>query len=331
MRRSITSIRLQVAFAGEHGVAAERCLDGSGLTPADLLAGDREVDAEQELIVIGNLCRRLGAGASLGLAMGQRYSLSSYGAWGFALLSSPTFRQAIDLGLRYLDLTFAFCRFSLQETAEQVSLNIDDSLLPPSVHDYLLARDVSAVMVIQQELFATRIPLAYLSLNLPALGDNEYEHIFGVTPTLQSPQNQATFAANLLDMSLPQANPVTARLCEQQCRQLLASRQRRAGVAGQVREILLATPGQFAAMDAMASELGITGRTLRRRLQAEGTGYRELLDEVRLLLAEQWLQDGLLNQEEISERLGYSEVSNFIHAFKRWTGQTPARYRRRYS
>ena len=328
MRRNITSIRLQVAFAAEQGVTPEVCLAGSGLTPEDLLAGEREVDAEQELVVIANLCRALGAGAAEGLLMGQRYSLSSYGAWGFALLSSPTFRQAIDLGLRYLDLTFAFCQFSLEENAQQVSLSVDDSTLPAAVHDYLLARDVSAVMVIQQELFATRIPLAELRLNLPPLAGDVYPRIFGVLPTLQSRQNLATFAANLLDLPLPQANPVTARLCEQQCRQLLAARQHRSGLSEQVREILLATPGQFAAMDDMATRLGITSRTLRRHLQGEGTGYRELLDEVRLSLAEQWLQDGLLSQEEISERLGYSEVSNFIHAFKRWTGQTPARFRR---
>ena len=140
--------------------------------------------------------------------------------------------------------------------------------------------------------------------------------------------NRIGFAAGLLERPLPQANPVTARLCEQQCQQLLAQRRRRVGMAARVRELLLARPGHFPTMEQLADEIGVTSRTLRRRLLAEDTRYRELLDEVRRLLAEQWLLGGGLRQEEISARLGFSEVSNFIHAFKRWTGQTPARYRR---
>ena len=134
--------------------------------------------------------------------------------------------------------------------------------------------------------------------------------------------------AGLLDMPLPQANPVTARLCEEQCQQLLVQRYRQGGVALQVRRRLLSQPGSFPDMEAMASELGVTSRTLRRQLRTEGTGYRELLDEVRRMLAEQWLLLGGLGMEEISDRLGFSELSNFNHAFRRWTGQTPARFRR---
>ncbi len=74
--------------------------------------------------------------------------------------------------------------------------------------------------------------------------------------------------------------------------------------------------------------MAMTSRTLRRKLKQEGTSYRVLLDEVRRMLAEQWLEMGVLTLEEISDRLGFSELSNFSHAFLRWTGLTPARYRR---
>lgn len=326
--RGLTSVRMQVEFAAEHGVSVASLLPGSGIEPEWLTRNDVQIEAEQELAVVANLCAELGDSAELGLAMGQRYHLSSYGVWGFALLSSGTFREAVALGQRYLDLTFAFNRVTLEEQSGQAALVIDDGDLPEGVRDYLLARDASAIMMIQQELFASRMPLSRLQLRLPARATAPFEAVFGLVPEFDQPLNRIGFAAGVLDRPLPQANPVTARLCEQQCQQLLAQRRRRVGMAARVREQLLARPGRFPTMEQLADEIGVTSRTLRRRLLAEDTSYRELLDEVRRLLAEQWLLGGGLRQEEISARLGFSEVSNFIHAFKRWTGKTPARYRR---
>ena len=72
-------------------------------------------------------------------------------------------------------------------------------------------------------------------------------------------------------------------------------------------------------------------RSLRRRLSEEGTSFRQLLEEVRQTLAEELLATGGLTLEEIAERLGYGEVSNFTHAFKRWKGLAPRQYRRRHA
>ncbi|EKF75842.1 AraC family transcriptional regulator [Alcanivorax hongdengensis A-11-3] len=327
-RRSITSVRLQVQFALERGLSVAQCLAGSGLSEAMLSGVDCEISADQELAVVRNLCTLPGDNAELGLAMGQRYHLSSYGVWGFAMLSSSTFGQAVDLGLRYLDLTFAFVAMSLKTRGEQASLVLDDGALPAQVRPYLLARDASAIMVIQQELFAGMMPLSELCLRMPARDPAPFERIFGCQPQFGAAENRASFQAGLLAMPLPRANRATARLCEEQCQQLLMQRARRKGVAVQVRQRLLEQPGRFPDMEEMAAGLNVTSRTLRRQLAREGTGYRELLDEVRLMLAEQWLLAGVLRLEEISERLGFSEVSNFIHAFRRWTGQSPASYRR---
>ncbi|MGX8847036.1 helix-turn-helix transcriptional regulator, partial [Pseudomonas aeruginosa] len=89
------------------------------------------------------------------------------------------------------------------------------------------------------------------------------------------------------------------------------------------------TPGHLPDMQTLAMELHLTVRTLRRRLDDEGSSYRLLLDEVRQALAEELLATGAIRLEEIAERLGYGEVSNFIHAFRRWKGMTPRQYRQR--
>jgi AraC-like DNA-binding protein len=136
------------------------------------------------------------------------------------------------------------------------------------------------------------------------------------------------FAAELLDNPLPRANPQLVSACEQQCQALLARHQWHQGLAGRVRQLLLQSPGQIADMERVAGHLHLSSRTLRRRLIEEGTSFRTLQDEVRQALAEELLAAGGLSLEEIAERLGYGELSNFIHAFKRWKGTTPGRYQR---
>ncbi|WP_418904256.1 AraC family transcriptional regulator [Pseudomonas anguilliseptica] len=312
----------------DHGLSVEQCLRHTGLSPLQLAELHSEIEGAQELQLICNLIEALPTQDDLGLQAGLRYQLTTYGIWGYALLSSQSFRQAADLGLRYLDLTFAFNRISLHEDADQAHLQLDGSHLPDQVRDFLLLRDTVAVMVIQRELTGKRMPLDRVQLSMPAPADTaRFIEQFGLLPEFACAENRISFSRHLLDLPLPRANPHSAQLCEQQCQALLAKRRVRSGLAGQIRDRLLSTPGRLADMEVIASELNISSRTLRRRLEEQGSSFRQLQEEVRQALAEELLAIASLSQEDIAERLGYSEVSNFLHAFKRWKGLTPGQYR----
>jgi AraC-like DNA-binding protein len=73
----------------------------------------------------------------------------------------------------------------------------------------------------------------------------------------------------------------------------------------------------------------MSARTLRRRLQEAGTSYREVLDATRCELARRYLSDASLPVGAVSFMLGFAEPSTFHRAFKRWTGMTPAQFRKR--
>ena len=73
----------------------------------------------------------------------------------------------------------------------------------------------------------------------------------------------------------------------------------------------------------------MNSRTLRRKLDAEQTSYREIVAEVRMQLAIEYLRKTRMTNEEIAARLGYSDASNFRHAFKRWTSRHPSDHRGR--
>jgi len=80
---------------------------------------------------------------------------------------------------------------------------------------------------------------------------------------------------------------------------------------------------------AVANELGMSTRTLARRLNAEGLSFAHILDEFRRDLAFQYLKDAKRGLKEIADHLGYYDLSAFSHAFKRWTGNTPGEWRAR--
>ena len=114
-----------------------------------------------------------------------------------------------------------------------------------------------------------------------------------------------------------------------QCDVLMQRNERRRGITALVRTKLFRDSGRFPTLPDVAAELDVHPRTLRRRLAEEGTSFRALLNEARSTVAVDLLRNVGLTVEEVSTRLGYTEVSTFSHAFKRWYGVAPSAYSRR--
>lgn len=329
-RRNSISAQLLTQFGLDHGLSIDYCLAGSGLTLQQLADPTHEIAATQELALINNLVSALGHLPGIGLKAGLRYHLSNYGIWGFAMLSSKTFRSAANLGLRYLDLTHAFCSMRLEDHGEDIHLLVDDQNVPQHLSAFLLERDTAAMLNTQRDLLGQHLPFKRIELRMPRPHDcSLYLEVYGLEPQFDQAQNCFVMAQELLDQPLPGANQHAAQHCEEQCNLLLAKRRERSGLAGQIRSRLLSKPGRLPDMEEVAKQFNTSSRNLRRRLQVEGSSFRLLLEEVRQTLAEELLAIDGLSLEEIAERLGYAEVSNFIHAFKRWKGLPPHQYRQR--
>ncbi|MET0135324.1 MAG: AraC family transcriptional regulator [Kibdelosporangium sp.] len=324
--RGVAGTCLLLRFAAEHGISRRRVLTGSGLTPEQLADPAGEVDARQELQVVRNLARAL---PNSGLAAGREYHATTFGILGFAFISSPTVRAAVNVALRYLDLSFIFGIPAVSVAGGRVVLELRDDALPPDVARFLVERDFMAIYNVLDELLAGGVPLMELDFRFPEPATADpYVAAFGVTPRFGRARNMASLDATYLDQPLPQANAQTVAMCEAQCHQLVTRRRGRTGIAHEVRQLLTRFGAIGSGMDEVARELGISTRTLRRRLGEAGTGFRALLDEVREALAEELLTAGALPVEDVALRLGYAEASSFIHAFKRWKGVTPASYTR---
>lgn len=136
------------------------------------------------------------------------------------------------------------------------------------------------------------------------------------------------FAAELLDRPHLHANPALHRLVHAQAEQRLAQLARPASVVRRLEALLLNQPAAHVPeMSAAARQLGVSVRSLRRKLADEGQSYRALTQQLQRERACAMLRNPDLGLQAIADALGFADLVSFHHAFKRWTGQTASEYR----
>lgn len=300
--RAVAGIAHLVRYAAARGAEPAALLAGTGLGLADLDVPDREVTAAQELRVVRTLQRHFpGAGADVGAT----YRPASFGVFGFGLLASRTVLDAMDLALRFIDLSYTFAIPRADVVGDRVEITVDGTRLPRDVRTFLVARDATAIDVV----LAGLVP-------------------GGVGARLVPGEDVARISLAVRELDRPLPTRGSAEVAEALCRDVVAPRRERAGVVGDVRVLITQQLPDGAPMGAVAAELGLTERSLRRRLSAEGTSYQALLDEVRSALARSLLGGrATIPVADVAARLGYADAAAFTHAFRRWTGTTPGAYR----
>ena len=284
------------------------------------------MEAHQELAIIRNLLAALGDPPGLGVEAGALYHLTAYGIWGFTLISSATMREALRVGGRFRELTFAFSHVRVETDGLRLRLLLRGETVPADVRRFTTERDCAALLAMHRELFgAEGVPLHQVRFaGTRPSSDEPYRTFFQVPVAFGADVTELVYDAELLDRRLPQANEHTAAICAEQCRRLLAQRRQRprGGTARAVRERLLRRGAVDDGIESTAVALHTTSRTLRRKLTAEGTSYRALTEEVRHVVADDLLRQGH-TMSEIAHRLGYSEPSSFARAYRRWTNPPP--------
>jgi len=327
--RSPIAVRKFLETGLDHGLSAEQLLAGTGLDESDTESDDTVVEAEQELTVARNLVTAVGDVPGLGVDVGARWSLGTTGILGFAILASPTLREAISVGLRYATLGSLFVLPRLVEGGEDGGFVLDDHEVPEDVRGMLVERDLSALAQIFPLILGASLELAStrVELNLSEARCRFVSELLPDVDVVAADRTAFIFPKNWLERPLPAADPGTAELCARQCDDLLDTRLRRRGIAASVRSQLVRRPADMPSMRDAAAELNLDERTLHRRLTSEGTSFRKLEAEVREALAVELLSRNGLTVEEVARRLGYSEVAAFSRAFKRWTGTPPSTVR----
>lgn len=328
--RTVDSVRILTELGMELGLPVSRVLSGTGIELEQLQSPDVVIAADQELRLISNLVEGLGHIPALGVMAGERYHFNTFGALGFALISSLNLRDAYEVGLKYVQLTFAFCDITLRDKGDFTHIILDAEELPEGVRQFVVERDSACIVTLQRDLFNRVSPLESMEFSFAAPASSApYESFYGVTPAFERPCNAMILNRRMLLEKMPQASEFARRAAEQQCEQLLNERLLRGGLSAKVRQHLASRAMDMPSMEAVATALNTIPRTLRRRLLNENTTFAELRDEVRQALAKEYLSLPGLSVEQVSERLGYAGPTSFINAYKRWYGTTPSAHRSR--
>jgi AraC-like DNA-binding protein len=332
LTRPATSTQLMLRLAEEMGLSVASCLAGSGISPEQLADPMCEIRGLQELDVFRNILRAFGPEVPFPLLAGLRYHPTSHGMWGFAVLSSASFHAAIEVALRYWDLSYSFNHLTFEVDGPEARFVYDSSGNPDDLQAALVERDLAALVTFERDIHGVMLPPLSIELRgqRPVYAA-EFLPLFGVEPRFGCVTDCFTFDAALLATPQRLADGFGLRVSEEQCRLLIERRGARAGVAGNVRAQILRKPGEFPSMQVVAERLSTSTRTLHNQLAREGTSYRELIEETRETLAEELLSSSRLTVDEIAQRLGYADTSSFVAAFKRWKGIPPGEYKRTLS
>lgn len=312
-------------FAGQTQPERAQLLAGSGIGEAELGNPETRITRQQELRVCANALPHC---AELGLELGRRMHVSAYGMIGYAALSAATFGDAWRLLLRYPALLGTYFDLSLRVEGELVWISASDYVIGDGLEVFNREMCLASLKLICEDLLGRPLVphAAQFSHPRPAYAAH-YLHSFDCPLQFDAPRSAFAVPASCLQQRLPLADPVTHADMLERCRRLNAEFSSRQAWLQRVRQLLAAQLSAPPGLERLAQQLHCSPRTLRRHLQELGTSYQELLDELRFERAKALLGDQEWPVCRIAEALGFSETASFRHAFQRWSGTAPSRFR----
>ncbi|PPE74608.1 AraC family transcriptional regulator [Solimonas fluminis] len=324
----IAIAQVMVNFGARHGVDAATCLLGTGIGEAQLKDAETLIAREQEMRLLENLILALPQVPALGFELGLQYNVATFGIWGFVMRISRNLREATQSALRYLPLSTAYCQLALFADEREFGVSADPAAIPQHLRQFLLERDMATAVNLLHELGLQGLRVQRLEFQGREPGHAaRIEELCGIAPRYGSARNALVLRREDAEAPLPMYDAHLVRLLEDQCRLQLERRQV-AGVAGQVRRLLLGPLGFVASLEDVAQQLAMAPRSLRRRLEEEGSSFRDLMEAERKQAAVQLLEGTEMKIDEMALQLGYGDTASFTRAFRRWFGKAPGEYRR---
>jgi AraC-like DNA-binding protein len=301
-------------------------LDPAHLDPSALV--DRELELRVSVAIAERLDDPL-AGLRAGIGLG----FGTYGPFSLLLLTAPDMLASMRTAVRFQRLSFLFGEVSFEPGRATSAIRLLPVALPPRAYRFRTDLELAGTWKLACDINrVAQVGAMPCAIEMPYARPPEasvYEESFGCRVRWGGSAARLLWPAEALRAGFSTSDPRVHALLRAQCEQQLAVLD--AGgraISERVAAHISAHSGALPAAADTAAALGLSERSLRRHLQAEGSGYRALLDETRLRRAQELLAEPRLPVEAIAQRLGYSETAAFIHAFKRWTGRSPSAYRR---
>jgi AraC-like DNA-binding protein len=282
-----------------------------------------------QLVALYEKAAELTGDENFGLHIGESVDLSAFDVVGYCALNSSTLGAAFNRVTRYHWIWTDGALFTLEtagETSAVVYSYVDTSITD---HRHDSEMTLSTVTTLCRNVATPDFAPTVVEFQHEAPADiSEHGRVFKCRVKFGASQNRLFFPTSFLSMPIARADASLCAVLDRHAEELLAKFPPRDSLIDQVRNVIAVEfRGGEPSLERIADHLGLTPRTLQRKLQEHGTSYNDVLDQMRRQLAMRYLREPQMAICEVAYLLGFSESSSFHRAFKRWTGLTPKEFR----
>lgn len=309
------------------GVSAEDLFQEVGLTVEQTSGRNARIAFHKHAFLLEVASHKLDD-PSFGMRLGLSLDLKDLDLLGYICLNSATLADCLDNLVRY-------CRvfsdgFDLSVLHEGRSVCITSNVIDKKSAGFTQSTELrlslfrpmlSALLNRNVDLLAVEMPHA------PVGPASEYDKVFGVPVRFRAARAAIVIDKELLSAPISNADNYLLQILTQHAEDVLERLPNTSNFYHAVQNSIASRlqSGQTSIGD-VAKDLGMSPRTLARRLKEQDISYRDLLNQLRRQLALRYLSDGHHTHAQIAYLLGFTDVSAFSHAFKRWTGSPPSRF-----
>ncbi len=308
----------------------QRLLQGTGLPQQVLLPGDTtRLSGAQQLRIIQN-ARLIDDTPELGLQLGRQLRPTTHGPIGYLALSSPDLITAVQSLRDFLPLRIAIVELGVAQSGGWIKCELRIRMAAPDDEKRMLLECFALLLqslvesILGRPLEEARFEFEF---DAPAYR-TVYPEYFHSPTRFSCRKSQLLLPAALARTANAAGDPASYGLARDLCRQLLEQVPAASlSMTDRVRRLLLSVPPGSSDEESVARSLFVTRRTLARRLKMEGSGYREIREQLLAELAARHLRESAFSVEAIAALLGYHDSANFRRAFRRWYGLSPRAFR----
>jgi AraC-like DNA-binding protein len=326
MAGSISVLLVRPVIAALGSARLEAFWGATDLTPQMVGDNDARISPAQFCVAWAELIRATG-NPQIALDIAQATPAGAFGIVEYVCRASPTLGDALRQWVRYLNLL---------DDAVEVALAIDDDraylrVVRESEAPAPASHELCFALVARYASELSTVPLRAVGVEFvhPADDPAPYRAFFGAPVTFSAAATQLVLPRSALASHLVSSDPSLLAILTRAADDIQRTTTSEPLVTAQVKRVLRdALRTDDATVEHVAKQLGLTSRSLQRRLKDEGTSFQTVRESIRRDLATRYLDENL-SIAEISFLLGFSEPSAFFRAFKRWTGLTPLESRQR--
>jgi AraC-like DNA-binding protein len=316
--------RLAYERGRKEGIDVEVLLRQAHLTPRQIRNEDTQLGVQNQIKFV-DLVANATCDPLLGFRLAYSYDLREIGLLYYVIASAETLLGSLLRVARYSDVANESVHLEVKKgDCLRVRLHYSGVARHSDVHQ------IEFWMASLVRICRTLIGTNFKPIEIHIMHDRrelvpEMEKLLGCAVKTGTHVDEIIFSVKSGEYPIVTADPYLDRLCLRFCKETL-TRLGKKTTPLKVRvenAIAALLPHGEMHFDAVAAELGMSRRTMARRLASEGHSFSKILVGVRSALARRYLAESDMSISEIAWLLGYSEVANFTHAFHRWRGTNP--------